>query len=208
MLHVYAVPYEPGGTMASGDLPALDRLPSTFRYSEARALMNERAFRGLLSQHRINRLARGLYRKSDADGDEDLIEIAGQRPRATLCLRSALSRHDLIDDIPAAIDVALPRNTEAAEARTPVNWHWFDPKTFDIGRELLRLDETTNIGLYSAERSIIDAFRLRHLEGPELGNEALRRWLRRGGQPSTLTRIARSFPKAAPALQRSLEVLL
>src|SRR6185312_16357375 len=105
---------------------------------------------------------------------------AGQRPRATLCLRSALVRHDLIDDIPAAIDIALPRNSEAAHTRAPISWHWFDARTFDIGRELLDLDEATSIGQYSAERSIIDAFRLRHLEGPELGNQALRRWLRRG----------------------------
>jgi len=35
------------------------------------------------------------------------------------------------------------------------------------------------IGLYSAERSIIDASRLRHQDGPDLAYEALRGWLRR-----------------------------
>src|ERR1700729_437752 len=114
--------------MTRENQPGLGQLPATFRYSDARALMNERSWRQLLNEDRIVRLGRGLYRKADADGDEDLIEIAGQRPRATLCLRSALARHDLTDEIPAAIDIALPRNTEAADLRTPISWHWFDTK--------------------------------------------------------------------------------
>lgn len=32
-------------------------------------------------------------------------------------------------------------------------------------------------GLYDAERCILDAFRLRHLEGEEMAFKALRRWL-------------------------------
>ena len=44
------------------------------------------------------------------------------------------------------------------------------------------VDDGLALGVYSAERSIIDAFRLRHQEGEELAIEALRRWLRRGSQ--------------------------
>jgi predicted transcriptional regulator of viral defense system len=187
---------------------ALERLPTTFRYSEARDLLNERRLRDLLHSNHIIRLNRGLYRKAGAAGDEDLIEIAAQRPRSTLCLRSALARHDLIDDIPAEIDIALPRHTRPANTSAPTAWHHFDTRTFNIGRDLLPLDDTISIGLYNAERSIIDAFRLRHMEGPELANEALRRWLRRGGQPSDLLRTARDFPRATSALRQSLEILL
>jgi predicted transcriptional regulator of viral defense system len=190
------------------DQEALRRLPTTFRYGEARSLMNERRFRDLLAQHLIIRLSRGLYRKAGAAGDEDLIEIAAQRPRATLCLRTALARHDLIDDIPAELDIALPRGIRPANTSVPVAWHQFDRETFDVGRHTTELDEATRIGIYSAERSIIDAFRFREKEGPELGNEALRRWLRRGGQPSTLMRMATQFRKGAPALRHALEVLL
>lgn len=190
------------------DQEALRRLPTTFRYSEALSMMNERRFRDLLAQQLIVRLNRGLYRKADAAGDEDLIEIAAQRPRATLCLRTALSRHELIDDIPAELDIALPRGGRPADTTAPVAWHQFDPETFEIGRDTIDLDEATRIGIYSPERSIIDAFRFREDEGPELGHEALRRWLRRGGQPSTLMRMAPHFRKGAPALRHALEVLL
>ncbi|MCW2542411.1 MAG: hypothetical protein JWN95_4136 [Frankiales bacterium] len=81
--------------------------------------------------------------------------------------------------------------------------------TFDIGRDELALTAGTAIGLYTPERCIIDAFRLRHLEGPETAVEALRRWLRRrGAQPATLLSMARAFPKAEPALRSTLEILL
>lgn len=187
---------------------ALRRLPTTFRYSRARSSINERTLRDLLAQRLIVRLNRGLYRKVDAGGDEDLIEIAALRPRATLCLRTALARHDLIDDIPAELDIAIPRGTRAADTRAPVAWHKFDPETFDIGRDTIDLDDVTTIGIYGPERSIIDAFRMREDEGPELGIEALRRWLRTGAQPSTLIRMAGQFRKGAPALRQALEVLL
>ena len=66
------------------------------------------------------------------------------------------------------------------------------------------------IGLYSAERSICDAFRLRHLEGSELAVVALKRWLRRpGNQPSVLYDLARMMgPRAAQPILSTLQILL
>jgi hypothetical protein len=90
-----------------------------------------------------------------------------------------------------------------------VRWHAFDPATFDIGRDTLSLTATDRIGLYSAERSIIDAFRLRHSEGSDLAHEALKRWLRRrDSSPARLMQMAGHFPKALPALRSALEILL
>jgi hypothetical protein len=65
------------------------------------------------------------------------------------------------------------------------------------------------LGLYSAERSLVDVVRLRHLEGSDVAWEALRRWLGRPGRsPAQLIELARNFPRAEPALRRALEVLL
>lgn len=190
------------------DQQSLRLLPTTFRYGEARSVVNERRFRTLVARRLVVRINHGLYRKADASGDADLIDIAGKRPLATLCLRSALAHHDLTDDIPRELDVALPRGVRTADTNAPVAWHHFAVPTFDLGRESLALDDVTSIGLYNAERSIVDAYRLREDEGPELGNDALRRWLRRGGQPSTLLRMSTHFRKGAPALRHALEVLL
>jgi predicted transcriptional regulator of viral defense system len=186
----------------------LASLPDTFRYSEALRRISERQLRRLVKDGRVIALSRGLYRKSDWQGDEDLIEIAAKAPQATLCLRSALARHDLIDDIPAEIDIAIPRGSWTPQVIPPVRWRHFDADTFEIGRGQLDIGEDRGIGIYSAERSIIDAFRMRHLEGGDLAIEALRRWLRRGGQPSELLAMARSFPRALPAIRGTLEILL
>ncbi len=186
----------------------LDELPDTFRYSEALEQISERQLRRLLADGRITAVSRGLYRKSDWLGDDGLIEIASKSPQATICLRSALARHDLIDDIPAELDIAVPRGSWTPETMAPVRWRSFDPATFSIGRDLLDIGGGRSIGIYSAERSIVDAYRLRHLDGADLANEALKRWLRRGGQPSELLRVAKAFPRTITPLRQTLEILL
>jgi len=52
------------------------------------------------------------------------------------------------------------------------------------------------IGITSPERSIADAFRLRGETGYELGRDALKEWLRRGGKPARLIEIASRLPRA------------
>lgn len=186
----------------------LAELPDTFRYSEALERISERQLRRLLAEGEIANMARGLYRKSDWLGDEDLIEIASRATQATICLRSALARHELIDDIPAEFEIAIPRGSWMPETSVPVRWRNFDLDTFTIGRELLDIGGSRQIGIYSAERSIIDAFRLRHLDGQEMAIEALKRWLRGGGQPSQLLRMAKSFPRTLTSLRQTMEILL
>lgn len=188
--------------------PLLASLPDTFRYSEALQHISERQFRRLVEEGSVVQLSRGLYRKGDWLGDEDLIEISAKAPRATLCLRTALARHGLIDDIPPEIDVAVPRGSWTPATIAPVRWRHFDPATFEIGRDRVDVDGGGSIGVYSAERSVIDAFRLRHFEGADLANEALRRWLRGGGPPSELLLMARSFPRVVTALRETIEILL
>jgi predicted transcriptional regulator of viral defense system len=183
-------------------------MPETFRLSEALNHVNKRQFYNLVDEGRITRIARGLYRKADWYGDEDLIEIASASSRATIALRSALARHDLIDDILSVLDIAVPRGAWAPQVRASVRWHRFDAGTFDIGRETLDIGAHKEIGLYSASRSIIDTYRIQHHEGIDLANEALKRWLRQGGQPSELLIVARSFPHAQRALQQALTILL
>jgi predicted transcriptional regulator of viral defense system len=187
-------------------------LPVTFTYSQARrGGLTERQLYQLRDDGILEVLGRGLFRRTDTNAlaDADLLGIARRSPRATLCLTSALARHGLTDEIPATIDVALPRGTYRPAVRAPVTWHLFDRDTFEIGRTTVPLDEQTSIGLYDAPRSIIDAARLRHREGSELVYSALRRWLsRRGSSPSELLAMARRFPQAERTLREAMEILL
>jgi hypothetical protein len=191
------------------DLRAL--LGDTFSYGEARqASVSDRRLYQLRDAGEIVALGGGVYRWAGAPpADTDLIELAERVPRATLCLETALARHGLIDAIPAAIDIAIPRGNRRPALRAPCRLHQFNARTFDLGRETVDVGARRPLGLYSPERSLVDVVRLRHLEGSELAWEALRRWLDKPGRsPAQLIELAQSFPRAETALRRALEVLL
>jgi len=199
----------PSVDAAAADLRRV--LGDTFTYGEAReaAVSDKRLYR-LRDAGEIVALGGGVYRWADAPpADDDLVEIAERVPTGTLCLETALARHGLIDAIPAAIDVAVPRGSTRPALRAPVRLHQFDRGTFGLGRDLLDVGARRPLGLYSAERSIIDVVRLRHREGSDMAWEALRRWLARPGRsPAQLIDLAGRLPRAEPALRRALEVLL
>ena len=189
---------------------ALEQLPTTFTYTQARdaGLTHHRLY-SLRDTGQLEQVGRGLYRKADAElADLDLLEVAKRAPEATICLLSALARHDLTDAIPARHDIALPRDKWHPQLSGVIRWHSFDPATFDMGRTTVPVDDTTTIGLYSAPRTIVDTYRLRNTACSDVANEALRRWLRGGGQPAQLIAVARAFPRAMPALLHAFEVLL
>ena len=188
----------------------LRALPPAFTFAQARqGGLSERNLRELRELGRLETLARGIYLRSGA-ADADLLQIAARTPEATLCLRSALARHELIDDIPFEIDLALPRGKRRPATTAPARWHHFDADTFHLGQgRRLSLAGGLSIGLYSPERCIVDAFRLRHLEGTELAHQSLKAWLQtRHAQPAALLRLAKSFPKGEPSLRQALELLL
>ncbi|MGH3929554.1 MAG: type IV toxin-antitoxin system AbiEi family antitoxin domain-containing protein, partial [Pseudonocardiaceae bacterium] len=138
---------------------ALSHLPPTFTYSKARrAGLSDRQLYALRDQGLIETIGRGLYRRADAamSADLDLVEIAHRVPQATLCLVSALARHDLTDIIPTSIDIAVPRGRRRPRVQAPVAWHVFAPTTFEIGRVALRLDDQIGIGIYGPTRCILD----------------------------------------------------
>ena len=91
----------------------------------------------------------------------------------------------------------------------PVAWHGFAVDTFDLGREKLDIGPGLQIGIYDAERTLVDTFRMRHRQGDDEAYEALRRWLRRGeSQPSTLLAMAAHFPRTVTPIREALTVLL
>lgn len=184
-------------------------LPATFTTAEAeRRGVSRRSLQRMLDIGSAERVGRGVYRRTDREPvDYDLIEIAVKAHRPTLCLISALAWHELTDIIPSVHDVAVPRGVWQPLVSAPVRWHKFDVSTFDIGRDKVSVDETYSLGLYDPPRSIVDAYRLRHEVGPDVANEALRRWLRHGGKPVDLMRMTKSFPAARSAVLNALQIL-
>ncbi|WP_193743381.1 type IV toxin-antitoxin system AbiEi family antitoxin domain-containing protein [Leucobacter sp. UCD-THU] len=166
----------------------------------------------LIESGEFERIAPGLFLRSGLTDDTTAawIAIAAKRPDATLCLLTALSLHDLTDEIPTRSDIAIPRGTQPVTVHhAPIAWHRFDADTFRIGHTEHALPDGSSIGLYSAERTLIDLFRLRHAWGSDLALGALKQWLRgRGNSPGSLLTMAEEFPKARSAIQHALEVLL
>lgn len=166
----------------------------------------------LIESGEFERVAPGLFLRSGLTDDTTAawIAIATKRPDATLCLLTALSLHELTDEIPTRSDIAIPRGAQPVTVHhAPIAWHRFDADTFSVGRTEHALPDGSSIGLYSSERTLIDLFRLRHAWGSDLALDALKQWLRRrGNSPGSLLTMAEDFPKARPAIRQALEVLL
>lgn len=186
-------------------------LPDAFTLRQAReAGLSERQVYRRRDAGEFEAIGRGLFRRVGTEPAQlDLIEIASRTPTATLCLETALAHYKLVDAIPAVIDVAVPRGTRKPRTSDIAQWHYFDAATFNIEREQMPIAEELSIGIYSAARCIVDAFRMRGSQGDELGIEALKNWLKRSGSsPRQLTELARRFPRAATPLDAALKVLL
>jgi hypothetical protein len=197
-------------TISSVPIVALETLPPVFAYRQARAagLSNRRIY-ALRDAGVIEQVGRGLFLRLGARlVDVDLAEALARGPQGTLCLMSALSHHALTDVMPDTHDLALPRGNRHPAVSGAVRWHSFHRATFPLGRERGVVGGHTAMFVYSAPRSVVDAFRLHSVLGSDVANEALRRWLRRGGQPAEALAIARQLPAAMSALRHALEVLL
>lgn len=165
----------------------------------------------LLTKGEIERVGRGVYLRPDQIEPTfaSLAAATALQDEATLCLTSALVHHDLSDAIPFESDIALRRGTHHPAGLAHVAWHSFDTTTFHVGRDHVDVGNGLRLAIYSAERTIVDCFRLMHQEGSDVAYEALRRWLRRRGNvPTTLLKVASSFPKAQPRIRHALEALL
>lgn len=197
-----------------GQSALLDRLPrgATFTTSEAAARgVSSRSLYRLRDAGKIERIGWGLYvLEEDAGVNIDMLEAARKAPMATVCLNSALAYYGLIDEIPSATDFALPRGKTPPLLFSAANWHVFDRKTFEIGRSVIPIEGSdSSIGMYSPERSIADAFRLRGQIGYETATEALRNWLgQRNSQPAKLMQMASVLPRAEGPLRQALDILL
>jgi predicted transcriptional regulator of viral defense system len=188
----------------------LQSLPPVFSHGDARSRgISDRQLYAWRDMGALETLGRGIYLRPGSDVQHDLLEIAVRAPDATLCLVSALARHGLVDDIPPVMDIALPRHQRQPRTAVLVRWHRFDASTITIDRGTFDTGAGRSLGIYGPQRSIVDAFRLRHLYGTEQAVTALRRWLsQRGSQPSELLRIASSFPASETPLREALKILL
>lgn len=166
----------------------------------------------LLEEGQYEKVSPGFFAAKGKldDNEAALIAVSRKNPGATICLLSALAIHGLTDEIPSQINIAIPRGTQPVTLqRTKVTWHRFDNSTFELGRLQHPLAQGYSIGLYSPERTLVDAFRLSHLLGKDIAIQALKEWLSDSRNlPRNLLEVSARFPIAHPAIRSALEVLL
>lgn len=131
----------------------------------------------------LEQLSRGLYRLASLPGmaAPDLVAVATRAPHGVVCLTSALAYHELTTQIPHAVDLAVKKGTEKPRIDyPPTQVYWFSGKAFSEGIEIDKIDGAS-VRIYSAEKSIADAFKFRNRIGLDVAIEALRTWRTRKG---------------------------
>ena len=142
----------------------------------------------------VIRLTRGLYQLLDAplDANHSLAEAAKRVPKGVVCLTSALAFHELTDQLPRSVWMAIGKN----------DWSPQDEPALRIVRftdALLAEDvETTSIEgvpvkVFGVAKTIADCFRHRRSVGQSVALEGLQEALRqRRATPAEIARSAAS----------------
>jgi predicted transcriptional regulator of viral defense system len=188
-------------------------LPPTFTTAQARrAGLPSRDLATLVSEGAAIELSRGVYRQSDAPETAhlDLLAVHTRASHAVVCCESALALHDLIDDIPTAVHIAVPRGTRRPSiSYPPTAVAQYAAKTFDLNIEQYEAAPGEFVPIYDAARSVVDAMRHRNRLGHTLALAALGRYLRASGPDGVgnLQRIAREL-HALSVIRPAVEAVL
>jgi hypothetical protein len=92
---------------------------------------------------------------------------------------SAAAVHDLTDEIPAAVQIAVPRTSRPPKISFPPTVVFrFEPSTFELGLTSLEAAPGEYVRIYDPARTVLDLMRLRHRVGEPTVLAALHRYLR------------------------------
>jgi predicted transcriptional regulator of viral defense system len=156
----------------------------TIRTSEAiKAGIAPKTFYSMRDQGILIRLSRGLYHLAEAPilGDPDLLAVSIRYPKAVICLISALDYHNLTEQIPHFVYIALPRDSEMPRIEhPPLQIFWLSDKFYQAGIQEVSIDQQS-IKIYSPEKTIADCFKFRNKIGLDVAIDAIQRYF---GQPS------------------------
>ncbi len=139
----------------------------------------------------IVRLARGLYQLPDAsvDANHTLAEAAKLVPRGVICLTSALAYHELTDQMPAKVWIAIgPKDWRPRFTYPPARFAHFPSTQLRTGVEHHIIDGV-DVPIFGATKTIADLFRHRRVVGLNVALEGLRQALRK--RKATPAQIAR-----------------
>lgn len=129
----------------------------------------------------IVRLGRGLYQTADAafSGDHALAEVAKAIPKGVICLVSALAFHELTDQIPRKVWVAIgSKDWKPSASANPVRIVRMPTTVLsqDVERHVI---EGVAVPVFTVARSLADSFKHHKTIGLPVAIEALGEALRK-----------------------------
>ncbi len=147
------------------------------RTSEAQRLgIHPQTLYALRDAGAIEPIERGLYRLADLPplSNPDLVAVASKIPQAVICLISALSFHNLTDQVPHVVDIAIAGHAERPRLKQPpIRVFWYSGQTLTAGVEVHEIDGVA-VKIFCPEKSIADAFKRRNKIGFDVALEALK----------------------------------
>jgi predicted transcriptional regulator of viral defense system len=185
-------------------------MPSTFTTGDAMARgVHPRELYAARDAGVIIELSRGVFRRADAPPASfpDLLAVSYRTPRAIACLLSAAAVHDLTDEIPSAVQIAVPKSSRPPHiAYPPTAVFRFDAATFELGLTHVEAAPGEPVRVYDPARTVVDLMRLRHRIGEPTALAAIHRYMRRpDARPGELLRLAAALGVHGPVL-RTLDI--
>jgi predicted transcriptional regulator of viral defense system len=160
----------------------------------SRAGIHSQQLTRLVTDGRLVRIARGLYRQSDRSTTEHHgLAVAAQAvPQGVICLLSALGFHGVGTELPHEVWIALDRRTRRpALAWPPLRIVRFGGQSLTAGVELHRI-EGQNARIFGVAKTLADCFKYRNKIGLDVALQALREaWRARRVTMQEIDRFAR-----------------
>jgi predicted transcriptional regulator of viral defense system len=191
-------------------MPDLSDLPPTFTTGGALACgIHRRHLYAWRDSGLVIELSRGVFRRADAPPATypDLLAVSYRTPRAIACVLSAAAVHDLTDELPATVQIAVPKPSRPPHVVFPPTTVFrFDAGTFELGLTHVAAAPGEPIRIYDPARTVVDLMRLRHRIGEPTALAALHRYLRgRDARPGELLRIAADLDVYGP-VRRAIDI--
>ena len=180
-----------------------ESLPATFTTETSRARgVNPRDLYAWRDGGQIIELSRGVFRRADAPPASypDMIAVAHRAPRAIVCCVAAPAIHELTDEMPASVQIAVPKRSHRPMiAYPPVTVFRFEEATFELGVTVFEAGPREPVRVYDAARTVVDLMRFRKRLGEPIAHAALHRYLAASNsKPALLLEYAEALGTFGP----------
>lgn len=163
------------------------------RTSEALAEgISPKTFYTLIENSILTQMKRGLYRLSDLPplNYPEIVTVSKSYPKAIVCLLSALELHQLTEEIPKKVYIAIPQGTREPKIHDiPIESVWLSQHIYRQGIIELNIN-STGVKCYSPEKTLADMFKFRNKVGLQTAIDAMRQYLQQPNQKINLEQLA------------------